>query len=133
LDALRPNNWLEFDGVLRDYGQEGRDNIQRYFDKLVPTLAEHSRRRLLVSCEDGEPLQVWLCRNGEQPTTQSVQYQAQVACAVLGVSKIRVLTIIYDHPNQIDELSCATKSAATIIQNNYASILDEAKRQLSKM
>lgn len=55
LDALRPNNWLEFDGVLRDYGQQGRENIQRCFDKLVPTLAEHSRRRLLVSSEDGEP------------------------------------------------------------------------------
>jgi hypothetical protein len=132
LDAQRPNNWLEFDGVLRDYGQEGRDNIQRYFDKLVPTLAEHPRRRLLVSSEDGEPLQVWICRKGEQPTTQSVQYQAQVACAVLGVSKIRVLIITYDQQYKIYELSCAKKFAAAIIQNNYASILADAKRQLDK-
>jgi hypothetical protein len=64
LDRLRPTNWLRQDSILRSFGHDdGPENIARYLDQLIPTLAQHPRRRFQIG--ENLSLQIWLCRANE--------------------------------------------------------------------
>src|SRR3546814_10305833 len=65
LDALKPTGWLAMDNALRDLDGDARDRISYLISDLEPTLREKTQRRFMKDTE--EPLQVWLCRNGNTP------------------------------------------------------------------
>lgn len=127
LNVLRPPNWLRFDSMLRNYGHEGRENIGRYLDQLAPTLAKHPRRRFQIG--EDEPLQVWLCRENAIPTSQEIQFQAQVGCLTVGASEVQVILVAFSTTGRISSLCCYTYRAPTIIQSDYGALFKEADRQ----
>ena len=131
LDEFRPDGWLRFDGLLRDYGHEGRENINRCLDELVPTLAEHPRRRFQIG-EDA-PLQLWLYRNGATPTAKEVRYQAQVGCLTVGVQDMRILLVAYNRSRRVCDLKCEIHSAPSALQTDYPALWKEAERQRARM
>lgn len=104
LDRLRPTNWLWLYSTLRSFGHNGAENIARYLDQLMPTLAEHPRRRFQIGEEP--PLQIWLCRANAMPSAHEVQYQAQVGCLTVGASELQVIILGYSRPGEIDSLRC---------------------------
>jgi hypothetical protein len=131
LDEFRPDGWLRFDGLLRDYGHEGRENIGQYLDKLIPTLAEHPRRRFQIG-EDA-PMQFWLFREGAMPKAEEARYQAQVGCLTVGAPDIKTLLIAYDSLGKINGLRCETYRAPSILQSDYPALRKEADRQRLRM
>jgi len=131
LGELRPRNWLKFDAALRNYGETGRANIGRFINELEPTLTEHPQRRFLIA--DGEPMQIWLCRQKSTPTQQEIQFQAQVACLTLGASEIPIMVIALSKPGKINQLICQMFRAPSVLQSNYNAIFNEAERQKARI
>lgn len=131
LDEFRPDGWLQFDSLLRDYGHEGRENIGHCFDMLIPTLAEHPRRRFQIG--EDMPMQFWLFREGEMLTPEEVHYQAEVGCLIARVPNIRVLLISYNSLYKISSLRCKTYRAPSILQKNYSTLQNEADQQRRRM
>lgn len=131
LDSLRPANWLRFDGMLRDYGQEGRENIGQFIDQLTPTLAKYPRRRFQIG--EDEPLQIWLCRRNAVPSPVERQFQAQAGCLAMGASDINVVVIEYGNRGQICACRCDTYTAPSILQGDYAQLHEEAERQRARI
>jgi hypothetical protein len=131
LDEFRPLGWLQFDGFLRDYGDEGRRNIGQYLDELTPTLSEHPRRRFQIGQES--PIQFWLFREASPPNAQEVLYQAQVGCLTVGAANMRVLLIACDKSGRISGLRCETHPAPSVLQIDYPTLREEADRQRARM
>ncbi|WP_375786928.1 hypothetical protein ACE10Z_04930 [Bradyrhizobium sp. Pha-3] len=131
LDRLRPTNWLRLDSILRSFGHDGPENIARYLDQLIPTLAEHPRRRFQIG--ENPPLQIWLCRANAMPSAQEVQYQAQVGCLTVDAPEIQVIVLGYSRPGEVGSLRCETFPAPSVLHNNYPTILAEAERQRGRM
>lgn len=131
LDELRPPNWLKFDTALRNYGQSGRDNIGQYIHELQPTLKEYPKRRFLIA--DGEPLQIWLCRQNSLPTENEVKFQAQVACLTIEATEMPIIVISYNAADKIVQLICQTFVAPSVIQSDFGLIFDEAQRQRERI
>lgn len=131
LDDLRPRSWLRFDGLLRDFGQEGRDNVSRYLEQLIPTLADHPRRRFLIG--DSPPLQFWLFREGFAPDPESVRFEAQVGCLILGAQETSILLVTFDANLAIVGLACEFHKAPSVLQSDYSGLLEEAKRQRERL
>ncbi len=59
-DATRGPRFLEADSAVRDMGGDGRKDMARYIDQLLPTIQEHPYRWFVLMSE--EPLLVWLQR-----------------------------------------------------------------------
>lgn len=131
LDEFRPVGWLQFDGFLRDYGDEGRENISQYLDKLTPTLAEHPRRRFQIGGDAS--LQFLLFRETSPPDAKEVRYQAQVGCLTVDAPDMRVLLVSYDNSGRISGLRCETHPAPSVLQVDYPTLRAEADRQRARM
>lgn len=131
LDDLRPRSWLRFDGLLRDFGQDGRDNVSRYLEQLIPTLVDHPRRRFLIG--DSPPLQFWLFREGFAPDPDSVRFEAQVGCLILGAQETSVLLVTFDANLAIVGLACEFHKAPSVLQSDYSGLIEEAKRQRKRL
>lgn len=131
LDRLRPTNWLWLDSILRSFGHDGPENIARYLEQLIPTLAEHPQRRFQIG--ENPPLQIWLCRANAMPSAQEVQYQAQVGCLTVSAPEIQVIILGYSRPGEVGSLRCETFHAPSVLQNNYPTLLAEAERQRGRM
>lgn len=134
LDALeehRPQNWLKFDSALRNYGQSGRKNISKLISELEPTLIEHPQRRFSIT--EGEPLQVWMCREKSIPTPHEIEFQGQVACLTLGGSEVPVMVVAFSEAGKINRLICQTIRRPSVLLSNYNVIFKEAERQKARM
>lgn len=131
LDRLRPINWLRLDSTLRSFGHDGPENIARYLDQLIPTLAEHPRRRFQIG--EDPPLQFWLCHANATPSAQEVQYQGQVGCLTVSAPEMQVIILGYSRPGEVASLRCEIVHAPSILQTDYPALLAEAERQRIKM
>lgn len=124
LDALKPKGWLAMDNALRDLDGDARERISNLISELEPTLREKTQRRFMMDTE--EPLQVWLCRIGHPPDPMEFTCGAQAACLSLEASQIRVLTLFYDSPGAISQISCAVISAPSPLQSDFSAIREKA-------
>lgn len=131
LERDRPAGWLKMDSFLRDFGGAGRKMLADNIGLLEPTLASHPRRRILIG--EDNPLQVWLCRAGAEPSRTEVADQGQIGCLTVGAAKMTVLTLSYREHGRISHVACADISGPTILQTNYASLRDEASNQRGRM
>lgn len=59
LDATRASGWLSAESHIRDFGEEGRNNLAKMLVDLRETLTEHPFRYFSLG-GDGDPLFVWL-------------------------------------------------------------------------
>ena len=66
LDKYRPKGWLSVDAFIRTLGGAGRNDLAQCMAKIKPTLTQYPARRFLYGTED--PLQVWVCRAGSEPS-----------------------------------------------------------------
>jgi hypothetical protein len=124
LDALKPKGWLAMDNALRDLDTDARERISTSISELEPTLHEKPQRRFMMDTE--EPLQVWLCRIGHPPDTTEFVFGAQAACLSLEAPQIRVLTLFYDRPGSICQVSCAVFSGPSPLQSDFRRIREKA-------
>lgn len=131
LDEIRPTGWLQFDGFLRDFGDEGRTNISQYLDELAPTLSEYPRRRFQIG--EDTPIQFWLYREASPPDSGEVRYQAQVGCLTVNAADMKVLLIAYDNSGRICRLRCEAHPAPSALQVDYPTLRAEADRQRARM
>lgn len=131
LDKYRPTGWLAADAFIRNLGGSGRNDLAKYISELKPTLASFPARRLVYGVED--PLQVWLCRAGGEPSFASVQYQGQVASLLSKGAMVRVLILSHNPMLEIVALLCATVGPPSILQTNYPELVREADKQRGRL
>jgi hypothetical protein len=124
LDALKPKGWLAMDNALRDLGGDARETISNQIAQLEPTLREKRQRRFMMDSD--EPLQIWLCRTGHPPDANELKFGAQAACLSVKARQIRVLTLFYDHPGMISQISCRVVPAPSPLQSDFSVIRKKA-------
>ncbi len=130
LDKFRPAGWLEMDAYIRNFNTSVRSNLANKFVELKATLPVHPIRRFLLGTEN--PLQVWLCQGGIEPSLREMRYQGEVGCLVMNAPRILVLRLSYDEKGDINELGCTSFTKPLVTQPNYADLKRQAERQLAR-
>jgi hypothetical protein len=130
LDESRPVQWLEMDAHIRDLSGSGRSSLAETLAALKVTLNEHPIRRFLLGGDS--PMQVWLCRDGNLPTTDEMRFQGEVGCLAANAANINVLRISYEESTRIVGLGCASFFRPSIVQSNYAELISEAEHQRAR-
>ena len=87
LDATRECGWLSAESHIRDLGEDGRINLAKMLSDLRQTLNQHPARYFLLGGE-GEPLFVWLQREGQQADWTKVNDKASSAALAVKASSI---------------------------------------------
>lgn len=131
LDRFRPKGWLKADSFLRDYGAEGRQDLVKQFDDLLPTLAQHPRRRFLINGHGA--LQVWLCRFDALPSESEVRFQAQVACVLMESAEVLAILLGFDPAGNIAMVHVLDVEEPKTEQENYVEISNEVGLQRARV
>lgn len=130
LDKFRPAGWLEMDAYIRNFDARGRSKLAKMFMELKETLPVHPIRRFLLGSEN--PIQIWVCRDGIEPSQEEMRYQGEVGSLVMNASKILVLRLSYDKKGDINKLRCTSFTKPLETQPNYADLKRQAERQLAR-
>ena len=130
LDKFRPAGWLEMDAYIRNFDARGRNKLAKMFMELKETLPVHPIRRFLLGSEN--PIQIWVCRDGIEPSQEEMRYQGEVGCLVMNTSKILVLQLSYDEKGEINDLACTSFTKPYVTQPNYADLKRQAEHQLAR-
>jgi hypothetical protein len=131
LDKYRPTGWLAVDAAIRNLGGPGRNDLARFMWELKPTLARYPTRRFLFGVEN--PLQVWICRVGSEPSLAAVQYQGQVGSLFSRGAIVRVIILSYNAKLEIVGAQSTTVGPPSILQMNYAELHQEAEKQRGRL
>jgi hypothetical protein len=131
LAKFRPFGWLSVDAFIRNLGGSGRNDLAHLIAELKPTLLRYPARRFLYGVED--PLQVWVCRIGSEPSPAAVQYQGQVGSLLSKGATVRVLILSYDAKLKIVDAQCAVVGPPTVLQMNYQELLGETEKQRGRL
>ena len=131
LDKYRPAGWLAVDAFVRNLGGPGRNDLAELMVELRLTLARFPARRFLYGAED--PLQVWVCRAGTEPSPAVVQYQGQVGSLLSDRAIVRVLVLSHNPKLEIVGVQCTTVGPPIILQVNYPELHREAERQRGRL
>lgn len=87
LDVTRARGWLSADSHIRDLGQEGRGNLARMLSEIRQSLGQHPARYFILA-GDGEPLFLWLQKQGHQIDRTEVHDKASAAALAVKASNI---------------------------------------------
>jgi hypothetical protein len=127
LDARRPPGWLMMDSLIRDQGGGGRDAIAETLAKLWPTLHSHPARRFLLDAES--PIEIWMCRDGMEPSEPEVRRSGQIGCLVANKQRVAILVLSFVPTGGIADVACRYIGAPTVLQVDYTELAHEAERR----
>lgn len=131
LDRSRPPGWLEIDSALRDFGEEGRNNVAKQLQALEETLALVPVRRFAFG--EDVPLQIWLSRDLARPTHAEMQRHAEIICLVFRRPRALVLVLDYGGNSSIRGARCLSVPTPPIIRTDYAALEAEAVKERSRI
>lgn len=86
LDATRTRGWLSAESHIRDFGEDGRNNLAKMLSDLRQTLNQHPARYFVIS-GDGKPLFVWLQQHEHQIDWTKVNDKASAATLAVKASE----------------------------------------------
>jgi hypothetical protein len=131
VDRYRPSGWLAVDSSIRNLGGVGRTELAGALANLRPTLAGFPQRRIVYGVE--EPLQIWLCRAGHEPSLEVVQYQAQIAAVLCNARIVRAIILSYNGALEITHVDSLAIGPPSAIQKNYSDLLREVEIQRGRI
>lgn len=89
-DQARGPRFLAADTAVRDMGGEGREELAKHINLLLPSLSEHPYRWFTL--EGDEPLMVWLQRRAYVDLVQVHRAKAEAVCLAFKSNRCTVLT-----------------------------------------
>jgi len=115
------------DSLIRDQGSGARNTIAETLEKLWPALQSHPTRRFLL---DGEPpIEIWICRNGTEPTELEVQRSGQISCLVANKPRVAALVLSFLPTRVVADVACHGIGTPTMLQVDYPALVAEAERR----
>lgn len=127
--ARRPT-FLAADAAVRDFGAEGRQQLQGLLEKLVPTLNQHPFRWALLG---GQPSTfIWMQRNQFVDTAGVMQAKAEAALLGLGQPVCQLLVIYVDDGGGFAGGAAREVQAPTAAHPAYAQRLREGQEMMGR-
>ncbi|MCL1068696.1 SEC-C domain-containing protein [Shewanella olleyana] len=87
LDISREPGWLSVDCLIRDFGEEARNNFAKYLSNLDKTIEQHPARYFAFGGE-GEPMFVWMQNSKYEVDWEKVNDTASAVALSLNAEKL---------------------------------------------
>ena len=130
LDRKRPGGWLAVDAAIRNLAQEGRERLAGEIAAMRKVLKRH--RHHWMALFGAEPMQVWICAAGSQPSDAEVRRQAEAACIAAEERRIMVLRLSYKKTRRLTDVACRLVEAPATGRSDYGDLQREAAAQRSR-
>lgn len=130
-DQSRGARFLAADAAVRDMGGEGRVELARYIEQLLPSLREHPYRWFTL--EGDEPLMVWLQRRAYVDVAQVHRAKAEAVCLAFKSRRCTVLMVYVNDDGSFAEGGSKTVEAPDPQDARYDERLADGIRLRSRM
>jgi hypothetical protein len=130
-DQSRGARFLAADAAVRDMGGEGRVELARYIEQLLPSLREHPYRWFTL--EGDEPLMVWLQRRAYVDVAQVHRAKAEAACLAFKSRRCTVLMVYVNDDGSFAEGGSKTVEAPDPQDARYDERLADGIKLRSRM
>ena len=133
LDISRESGWLPVDSLIRDFGEEARNNFAKYLSDLDKTIEQHPARYFAFGGE-GEPIFVWMQNSEYEVEWEKVTDKASAVALSVKVEKLMVVLLKVGKRGVYEAAQHFAVHAPVEQNNNNSFIFEDAKRmsQLTK-
>lgn len=87
LDATRAHGWLSAESSIRNFGEQGRNDLAKMMSECCRSLNHYSHRYFALA-GDGEPLFLWLQKYGDTIDWVTINERARAAALSLKASSL---------------------------------------------
>ncbi|MEZ7517438.1 SEC-C metal-binding domain-containing protein [Psychrobacter sp. Arc9] len=87
LDISREPGWLSVDSLIRDFGEEARNNFAKYLTDLDKTIEQHPARYFAFGGE-ANPILVWMQNSKYEVEWEKVNHKASVVAISIKVENL---------------------------------------------
>jgi uncharacterized protein YchJ len=87
LDISRKSGWLSVDSLIRNFGEEARNNFAKYLTDLNKTIEQHPARYFAFGGE-GEPIFVWMQNSKYEVEWEKVNDKASAVALSINTEKL---------------------------------------------
>ncbi len=127
LDATRASGWLSVESHIRNFGDDGKNDLAKNLTDLRRTLKKHPYRYFSLA-EDGDPLFVWFQKYNQQVDWTQVNSKASaVAVALKAKNVIGVLAVVHADETY-HQAQAFTVQVPTLRTTENAHIYEDAAR-----
>ncbi|WP_316881929.1 hypothetical protein [Ralstonia wenshanensis] len=126
IDRVRGRTFLSADNIVRDMSAEGRTDMARAMEQLIPTLREHPYRWVTLMLD--EPLLIWLQRSGYVDVQEVHRDKAESVAIFSGSQSCTVLFIQVSPRGSFDGAWTKRVSPPDEGAPRYAARLADAQR-----
>lgn len=129
-DAARRPTFLRADAIVRDFGSEGRQQMQDLLEKLLPTLTRYPYRWALLAGDFATMM--WLQRTGHVDSAGVLQAKAEAALLGLGQEACDVLVVYVDDAGNLAGGSALQVQAPGQDHPAYAQRLEDGRKMMGR-
>ena len=116
--------------AIRDYGDEGRENIAKYLETLRQSLSQNPHRYFLLTGKP--PLFLWLQRAGTLPPFEIMCNKARSAAIADGSSSVLAMITFIDSAGEYVYASRFEVDVPQEHNGGNAAVFDDAERMKAR-
>ena len=130
IDETRGPRALEADAAIRDLGLEGREDIARAIEKLIPSLRKYPFRWFAVP--ESEPMLIWLQRESFVDFTEEHARKAEATALAAKASHCKVVMLFVRENGHFAGAWAKNFEAPDSKGSRYAESYAEAQKMLGR-
>lgn len=130
LDISRESGWLSVDSLIRDFGEEARNNFAKYLTELDKTIEKHPARYFTFGGE-ANPIFVWMQNSKYEVEWEKVNYKASAVALSIKVDKLMGVLLKVDKRG-VYEAAQHFETHAPVKQNEDNSFIFEDAKRMSQ-
>lgn len=131
LNSTKAPGWLAADSLIRDFGQEARENLAATLRQALPTLADTASRWFRLG--DSPSLFVWLQRTGTTPDLNQIRIKV-CASALAAESSGNITILAFVTPrgdySRVERIKVGIPSEGSL---EHTQLLDEVKKMKARL
>ena len=127
LDISRESGWLSVDSLIRDFGEEARNNFAKYLSDLDKTIEQHPARYFAFGGE-GEPIFVWMQNSKYEVEWEKVNDKASAVALSVKVEKLMGVLLKVGKRGAYEAAQYFEVHAPVEQNQNNSFIFEDAKR-----
>ncbi len=127
LDATRASGWLSVESHIRNFGDDGRNDLAKMLTDLRRTLKKHPYRYFSLG-GDSDPLFVWLRKYNQQVDWTQVNSKASAVAVALKVKNVIGVLAVVHADETYHQAQAFTVQVPTLRTTENAHIYEDAAR-----
>jgi hypothetical protein len=132
LDTSRAPGWLSVESLIRNFGEEARNDFAKYLSKLSETINQYPARHFTFGGE-GQPIFVWMQNSEHQTEWKKINDKASAAAICINASDLMGVLVNVDARGSFEAAQHFKVNVPSERTEENSLIFDDAKRMSQRI